>query len=172
MSPIIRIIWTIILSGVTLVSVSAATCDIRADLPESATLISQAERCIEARRTGNPNSITDFVCPQGEFFASSGQPITRETLSYLIAVQLSMSKVDTDIIQYMKQLQNTRESDPTRWIETIRSCTDQIRVIYSQICGFGTLEARLNTDKNKLYITSTNTYPQTLCTDIATKKII
>jgi hypothetical protein len=134
-------------------------------------MIAAAEQCIKARESKNPNSITEYVCPQGDFFAKSSQPITRETTAYLIAVSISFNKIDTDIQKYMKKLQKTREADPIKWVETIRSCTEKMRDIYSQICGFSTIEARLNEDKDKLYITSTNTYPQELCIDLASKKI-
>jgi hypothetical protein len=71
----------------------------------------------------------------------------------------------------MKQLQKTREADPSKWLQIINTCTEKITGIYSQICGFGTLEARLNANKDTLYITTTNAYPQTLCSDLASKKI-
>jgi hypothetical protein len=162
----------IIFGSISMESLFAAGCDeIQADIPDSPTIISQVDRCIVARASQNPNSITDFVCPQGEFYSSSNQPITRETLAYLIAVQISLNKVDLEVIKYMKQLQKTREANMNEWLETINSCTEKITGIYSHICGLGTLEALLNADKNKLYITTTATYPQTLCTDLAARKI-
>lgn len=71
----------------------------------------------------------------------------------------------------MKQLQKTREADPIQWISTINSCTEKIQGIYSKICEYGALESKLNEDKNKLYITKTTTYPQTLCGDLASRKV-
>ena len=171
MYRIVLIFIAIILSSISVESLFAAGCDIRADLPDGRELRSQIDRCIDARKSSNPNSITDFVCPQGEFYSANNQPITRETLAYLIAVQVSFNKVDTDITKYMKTLQKAREADPIKWTEANNSCSEKIQNIYTQICGFGTLEARLNENKDTPYITTTNTYPQSLCSDLARKKI-
>lgn len=172
MYRILQVFIAIILSSLAIESLFAAGCDeIRVDLPDSSTLTTQADRCIAARQAGNPSSITDFVCPQGSFFADNNQVISNETIAYLVAVQISFNQIDTDIQRYMKTLQKTREADPIKWIESINSCSERMTEIYSQICGFGTLEARLNDNKDKLYIKSTTTYPQTLCTDLASRKI-
>lgn len=154
--------------------VFAEWCDIKVDLPDSATLRSQVIRCIDARSGKSwetPNSITDFVCPQGDFFDSNNQPITAEILSYLIAVNLSYNKVDLDIQKYMRQLQKTREPNPAIWIETIKNCTEKIASIYDNICTFWVLESKLNEGWGIPIITTTNTYPQVLCRDTANKKI-
>ncbi len=167
-----RVFILIILSSLLVESLFAAGCDeIRADLPESSEMRSAVDQCILARQSGNPGSIVDFVCPQGDFFASNQQPITPETVAYILAVQVSFNQIDRDIQKYMKILQKTREADINKWLEKINSCTEKITGIYTQICGFGTLESRLNEDKTKLYITTTNTYPQTICSDLASKKI-
>ena len=79
--------------------------------------------------------------------------------------------MDRDIQKYMKTLQKTREADINKWLETINSCTEKITSIYTQICGFGAIEAQLNEDRDKIYISTTNVYPQTLCTDLAIRKI-
>ncbi len=172
MYRIFLLLIAIILGSISVESLFAGGCDdIRADLPESSEIVAAAEQCITARKSWNPNSITDFVCPQGSFFASNQQSITPETVAYLVAVQISFNKIDTDITKYMRQLQKTREADPVKWVESINSCTEKIQGIYSQICGFGTLESKLNENKDKLHITTTNAYPQTLCSDLASKKI-
>ena len=145
--------------------------DIKAELPDSSALKSAAKQCIEARQKGNPNSITEFVCPQGNYFDANNQQITGEALSYLIAANISFNKIDTDIKKYMVNLQKKREADPVKWTETIRSCTDKITNIYKNICGFWTLETLLNSDTNELIIKTTNAYPQLLCTDLARKKV-
>lgn len=172
MYHIFRVFILIILSSLLVESIFAGGCDeIRADLPESSEMRSAVDQCILARQSGNPSSIVDFVCPQGDFFASNQQPITPETVAYVVAVQVSFNQIDRDIQKYMKTLQKTREADLNKWLEKINSCTEKITGIYTQICGFGTLESRLNEDKTKLYITTTNTYPQTICSDLANKKI-
>ncbi len=172
MYRIVIVCIAIVLGSISIESLFAAGCDIKTEIPTTSDLTTDVARCIAARGPwGNPNSITDLVCPQWEFFASNNQAITPETLAYLIAVQVSFNRVDLDVMKYMKKLQATREADPIKWTDTINSCTETMRSIYSRICGFGTLEAKLNKNKDKLYITTTNTYPQTLCTDLAARKI-
>ncbi len=171
MYSIFYIFIAIILSFIQVGPLMGATCDIKAELPDSGMIIWSVEQCIQARQSKNPNSITEFICPQWEFFANNQQPITSETIAYLVAVQLAFNKVDTDISKYMKQLQKTREPDPIKWIDTINSCTNTIQKIYSQICEFGALESKLNEDKTKPYITTTNAYPQVLCGELANRKI-
>lgn len=147
MSRIFLLIIIVIVGFFSVEYAFAEGCDIKVDLPDSATLRSQVIRCIDARsdKSGEtPNSITDFVCPQADFFDANNQPITAEVLSYLIAVNLSYNKVDLDIRKYMKQLQKTREPNPIIWIETIANCTEKIASIYDNICAFGVLESKLN----------------------------
>jgi hypothetical protein len=113
----------------------AAGCDeIKGNLPEPSEMKSAVDRCLVARKSGNPNAITDFVCPQGEFIDANKQALNSEVLAYLIGVQVSFNKVDKDIQVYMKKLQASREADPTKWVENIRGCTDKIKTIFDTIC--------------------------------------
>lgn len=162
---------TIVLSFMHMELLFAMSCiDIKGDLPTTAELTSPVETCIKARKWGNPNSITEFVCPQGEFFSANNQPITDETLAYTIATQVSINKVDRDIMKYMKELKKSREPDPTKWTEAIDVCQGHIKSIYDNICKFGVIESRLNAWE-KEYIKNTSVYPQTLCSDLTNKKI-
>jgi hypothetical protein len=152
-------------------SVFADGCDIKNELPTTAELRGAINLCEKARTSGNPNSITDFVCPQGNFFADNNQPINSDTLPYIIGVNLAFKKIDKNIKEYMLKLQKKRDADPTQWITEIRTCTDTIANIYSEICQFGTLESRINGDNPKEYIINkTNTYPQELCQNRARAK--
>jgi hypothetical protein len=85
-------------------------------------------------------------------------------------VNISFNKIDADINKYMRKLQEIRESDPIMWIANIRSCTEKIQSIYASICGFGAIETILN-EGTKKYISTTNAYPQSLCSATAMKKI-
>lgn len=154
-------------------SVFAEWCEISSELPSNSELTGKIDQCIEARsgKWESPNSITEFVCPQGNSWASNDQSITSETLAYNIAANLAFNKADKDIKKYMQELQKNREPDPTKWIENIRSCTDKITSIYDNICNFWVLEKRLNENKDKIYIKTTSTYPQDLCKSLAKKKI-
>ena len=104
-------------------------------------------------------------------FMANNQSITDQTLRYLVSVSISFNKIDTDILKYMHDLQKLRVANPTEWVETISKCTDKIQETYANVCGFRIIESRLNEDKNKEYITTTNVYPQSLCADLAIKKV-
>ncbi len=173
MYRIFLIFIAVILSSISVETIFAVGCDIKTDLPTSTELISSVDRCIKARSPFSketPNSITEFTCPQAEMFNENKQEINNETLAYLIAVNISFNRVDTDIKKYMQQLQKNREADPIKWIETINICTEKIVNIYSGICTFGILEAKLNENIENQRIQTTNVYPQTLCTNLANKK--
>lgn len=149
----------------------AAGCDeIKGELPTGTEMRSAVDRCLQARKSGNPNAITDFVCPQGEFIDANKQVLNDEVVSYIVGVQVSFNKVDKNIIEFMKKLQTNRDSDPAKWVEQIRSCSDKIKQTYAQICAFGTIENILNTDSKKPYITTTMAYPQELCGIMVNKK--
>ncbi len=154
-----------IFGAITIGSVFAGdSCTISRELPSTSELRSAIDRCREARSSGNANSITEFMCPQGDFFAENNQPINSDTLPYIVWVSLAFNKVDMDIKAYMLRLQQKRVADPTQWIKEIRSCTDLIGEIYTHLCAFGTLETRINgDDPSKYLLTRTTTYPQELC---------
>lgn len=166
------ILTALILGFIPIKLAFAEGCDIPDELPSNSELSGKIDQCIEARsgKWESPNSITEFVCPQGAMWASNNQSITNETLAYNIAVNLAFNKADKDIKKYMQELQKNREPDPTKWMENIRSCTDKIASIYDKICSFWSLEKVLNENKDKIYIQTTNTYPQELCRVLAKKK--
>jgi hypothetical protein len=134
-------------------------------------LLTANERCIIARATGKSNSITEFTCPQGNFYDDDNQNITSETLPYLIGVNLSFNKIDAEINKYMRKLQSTREPNPTVWQDTIEKCSANIRKSYSTICQFGALESILNGNPESPVINTTNLYPQSLCEVRAAQKL-
>jgi hypothetical protein len=170
---LLRSISIICLISISLIGGTlAAGCDeIKGTLPEASEMKAAVDRCLQARKSGNPNSITDFVCPQGEFIDANKQALNSEVLAYLVSVQVSFNKVDKEINTYLKKLQSNRESDQAKWVVNIRECSDRIKVVYNNICKFGTLESKLNEDTKKPYIVTTMAYPQELCTLVANKKI-
>lgn len=178
MYRIFFIIILLILSSIPMKLSFAEWCNINEELPTNAELTSKIDECIDARswEWPGPNSITEYTCPQGNAFNDDNQPITHENdnniemLAYNIAVNLAFNKADKDIKSYMQKLSKKREPDPTKWIEEIHQCTEKIRSIYDNICSFWTIEKRLNENKEKQYIITTNAYPQKLCRMLAEKK--
>lgn len=161
------IIIFLISGGITF----SAGCDMKIELPSSSELRGAIDTCEKARKDGNPNSITEFICPQGDFFADNNQPINNYTLPYIISVTLSFNRVDKEIKKYMQELQKKRYADPAIGITEIRACTDTIAEKYDSICQFGTLETRINgEDPKDTIINNTNTYPQELCQNRAKAK--
>lgn len=150
---------------------AADLCTFDTTRPSFDELLVANERCITARATGKANSITEFICPQGNFYDDNNQSITSETVPYLIAVNLSFNKIDTEITRYMRKLQEKREPNPTVWQDAIEKCTATIKKAYDDICQFGALEAILNTDSKNPVIDTTSVYPQSLCQVRATQKI-
>lgn len=173
MYRIILICISLIASSISMELVFAAGCDLKLELPTQEDLVAKTTKCLDARngKWWTPNSITDYVCPQGNMFQKNNQSITNETLRYLVSVSISFNKIDTDILKYMHDLQKLRIANPTEWVETIRLCTNKIEEKYSKICEFGTIESRLNEKKDEKYILTTNVYPQSLCDDLAKRKI-
>jgi len=146
------------------------TCDIKLELPESTELVSQIKKCLAERSGWNPNSITEFVCPQGEVYLDNNQKIDNQTLAYLIAVNISFNKTDEVIKKYMKTLVQNREPNPIKWTETLNACREKIDQTYSSICAFWTLESKLK-DGDKNLIHTTDAYPQWLCMTRANQKL-
>ena len=132
-------------------------CNVKNTLPTYTELKSAIDTCTEARKNGNPNSITDFVCPQGNFFHDNNQAIDSNSLPYIISVNIALNKTEVEIKKYIYQLQKNREADPVKWINSINTCNEKIKNIYTNICQFGTLEKILNSDSSKPIITNTNT---------------
>jgi len=147
-----------------------ATCDIKLELPESTELVSQIKKCLTERSGWNPNSITEFVCPQGEVYLDNNQKIDNQTLAYLTAVNLSFNTADENIKKYIKTLTLSREPNSTKWIETMNVCREKIQYTYASICAFWTLESKLK-DGDKNLIHTTDAYPQSLCITRAKQKL-
>lgn len=153
--------------------VFAEGCDITEELPSNSELTSSIDQCITARswKWETANSITAFVCPQGDVFWQNNKVINWGTIAYSVSVNLAFNKADKDIKKYMQELQKTREPDPTKWIENINACQKKISNIYYGICSFRTLTIRINENPAKQYILDTTAYPQELCNALAARKI-
>lgn len=151
---------------------AADTCTFDTTRPSFAELLTANEECIVARATGRANSITEFTCPQGNFYDENHQNITSETLPYLIGVNLSFNKIDKSIKEYMSKLQTIRGvENPNIWEDAIEKCTATIKKSYDDICQFGALETILNTDPKNPVIDNSTVYPQSLCQVRASQKI-
>lgn len=154
-----------------------AGCGLKAELPTPDELRSAVDECLEARTKWNPNSITDFVCPQWDFSMSNNQAYNNQVVAYLVAANIALNTADKDIKEYMKRLQDMRERDPTKWMENIYACigdpvsSKSVQGIYRNICAFGTLENRLNEWSEKQYIYDISVYPQYLCNEKVKVKI-
>lgn len=137
------------------------------------------QECLDARENGRESSITAFHCPSGDFTNQDLRPLSKDTIPYHIAVAVLFNEIDKDALSYMCDLREMREKDPTKWTEDIRkkiekTSTEENRPFgerYREVCNFSYVASRVNT-KEKEWITSTETYPQTICQDLADKKAL
>lgn len=172
---------SILLLWATFISTTHANpCAKSSHLPSPQELRSAVDECLSVRNSwGNPNSITDFVCPSWNFLHGTQQPLYDEVVAYLVAVNVTFNKLDENVIKHMKKLRKAREKDPTKWVENIRECVNGIgektgtgiEQLYNHVCDFGTIEQRLNEWSDKKYTQTTDLYPQRLCREKARKKV-
>ncbi len=144
----------------------------------SDSVIEKIDQCVEARKNHNEQSITEFSCPSGEFAWEDGRPLSHQRLAYLITTNILMNEVDKQAKKYMKTLQENRNKDTVAWTEDIRKCIQDstkntsLRDIYSRICEFSFVQNFLNeNNQDRIVIDQITTYPQTICTDLANRKI-
>lgn len=158
----------------------AVSCPSFTDLkitPDEA--IEKIDACAQARAHGTTKDIDEYQCPAGEFVWESKEPLTSERLAYHITVNLMMNELDTRTKEYMQKLHESRDKDAVAWTENIRSCVrDQgddshtLADAYYHICRMTTIADFLQKNSNnRTMIMTTDTYPQTLCEQIAAKKI-
>ena len=140
---------------------------------------SKIQECLDARKENKEASITEFHCPTGNFTNEDLRPLSDDTIPYHVAVAVLFNEIDKDALAYMCDLREMREKDPTKWTEDIRKkieiTSKQENVPfgerYKNVCDFSYVSSRVNTEE-KTWINSTETYPQTICEWIATKKVI
>lgn len=139
--------------------------------------IAKIDACHEARKNGTANTITDYQCPSGEFVWRDQLPLTYERLAYHITVNLMINEADTITRDYMRSLMKFRNYDALAWTEHLRMCLRTnaknpltLEDIYAKICDFSYIQHFLN-GSDRTIITTTQTYPQSLCTDTINRKL-
>ena len=132
----------------------------------------KTEVCWKAYQEGKEASITDAVCPSGNFFRDSGITLTKEKVCGSIAIQLSFKEVDTKALIYMKKLQDTRNPVVTSWTEDIRKTIRWYRENGTTSTGFvdNYMSACNIATFVKFCAETTNFFPETTCTDRAEMK--
>lgn len=140
--------------------------------------ITRIDACIEARKNGNPNSITDYNCPSGEYALEDSRPLSDERLAYSITSNLLMNEVDKQVKEYMKTLQDSRNKDALAWTEDLRTCLlnnpegTTVRDAYNKICQFSFIQNFLNNNSTqRIMISTIAAYPQETCAVLAKKKV-
>lgn len=118
--------------------------------------------CVAAREKWTESSITDYICPSGDFARDSSQASTREILCGNIYMQLSFQEIDRDAEKYMKELQDTRNPDMTSWNENIRLESVVWGDKYSAVCSTASFR--------EYCATTTDFFPESTCRDRANAK--
>lgn len=137
------------------------------------------QECLDARKNAQESSITEFHCPSGSFTNEDLRPLDENTIPYHVGVAVLFNEIDKDALAYMCDLREMREKDPTKWTEDIRKKIELTSTAenkpfwerYREVCDFSYIAGRINT-KEKEWIISTNTYPQTICEWLADRKAL
>ncbi len=126
---------------------------------------SETKRCMDARENQTESTITEYVCPSGEFFDANGKDLSKEVLVCTIKMWLEFNEIDKDALLWTKELQKQREKDPIKWSEDIQ------RKVYNNTNSLVKryLDACHIKEWNDCALT-TNFYPETTCKDRAEAK--
>ncbi len=85
---------------------------------------SEIDACLDSRNAGTENSITDYVCPTGDFMILNNRQFSLKGDSTNVAYQVVLSKafndLDKKVKEYLKILQQKRDKNPASWTEDIR----------------------------------------------------
>ncbi len=136
------------------------------------------DSCIKARAEGREAALSeseDFYCPSGKFTLPDSRPLTDETIAYHVSVSIFFSEIDKEVMQYICKLRETREKNIIITSNDIRVTLEWTATNiwflqkYDQVCGFPYIQSHINTNE-KQWILTTETYPQTICKNIATSK--
>lgn len=126
---------------------------------------SETKHCMDARESQTESTITEYVCPSGEFLDVNGKDLSKEVLSCTIKMWLEFNEIDKDAILWTKELQKQREKDPLKWSEDIQKKvydnTDSLRNRYLNVCAI---------TEWKDCAVSTDFHPETTCNDRAEAK--
>jgi hypothetical protein len=127
------------------------------------TVRAKTDECWTAHWDGKNASITDVVCPSGDFYAESLLPNTKGRLCTSIYTQLAFAEIDTDAMKWEVQLQDRRSVDIESWLHEIRTTTEAYQRRYAGICDIGQVAQICET-------ASTDTFPETICQDLGKRK--
>lgn len=151
---------------------------------QQAVVFDRYQACIR----GEANTEDEYFCPSKDSgFFWDGKAITNEIIAYNIAVEAVFQKLDEKTKVYKKQLQNLRCADPYKWKTDIREQLYGnpekniiwIRDSYKKVCEFWYIQELINAredggnpSNNPIQISTSDTYPQSICQDLAEKKVI
>ena len=92
----------------------------------------------------------------------------------MLAASTVFQAIDTNAMQYAKNLQCNRDTDPIKWQQTIKVFTDENNGYASKYygaCSIPWVMSLLNTDVENVYIETTDTFPQSHCMMLAQAKV-
>lgn len=177
-TSVLCIIWFLSWSHV---SAAPVVCPV---VPEMVDIYAEAEAlwaqarsryalCKSARDARNESSVTDFVCPSGDFNLDNRWH-QDEILAYQLAFATVFERIDMASLQHAKALYCIRNNDPIAWQQSIKVFTDD-RVGYAgqylNTCSISYIIGLLNVDPNNTIIKTTDVLPQASCSDLARRKI-
>lgn len=140
-------------------------------------ILAKVTECQTARANNTTATITEYLCPAGDFTIGDNQPITPERLSRNIMTNILMNEADKKMTEYMRSLQGLRSKDVTAWTKEYMSCIspdvkDNLTTFYNQICEFSFVSNFLNDNsEKKTIITTTEAYPDQTCVKLAQQNI-
>jgi hypothetical protein len=123
----------------------------------------KTDACIEARKSRTETSITEYVCPSGDFFLGSTLPLSEERICGSIYVQIEFAKIDKKALEWTEKLQDTRNVNIESWIADIRKKTEEFGSGYTAICSITKMREACG-------VSTTDFFPETICTDLAAQK--
>ncbi len=134
-------------------------------------LCGKIQACMDSK---NPLTITEYMCTKWDFIAETLRPISRDDTAYIVVMSVKFKEIDDEIMKLMKNLQTQRNTDGLSWIEYINTKILPVSKKYRETC------TRLWWDlwilqecarENKSPLPNLSGFPQTVCTDLATKKV-
>jgi hypothetical protein len=149
-----------------------------AETPRVLTMIEinqKIQECVDARATGKEAGITDFYCPGGTMTEEDSRPLTLETLAYHVAVSIQFAEIDKKALTAICAMKESREKDGVKYVDFLiknimtGNALPSIGDEYVAVCEFPYIANKVNLP-NAPRITTTETYPQSICIQKATQK--
>lgn len=137
-------------------------------------LSSKIESCLKARAERKEASLSqqeDFYCPSGNFFLPDGQPTSTGRIATQVAISIYLAEIDKEILSYLCQLRETRETDTVVSYEDARKKLEWkwpnsgILEKYNKICTVDFMMNKINEsgENGKKWIVTTSTFPENIC---------